>query len=1310
MQAKFFKRIIVALASAAMLFGALSVFSFSQKNTAKAYSTASDNAVNAYMFVDSLNVDGLLKEPAWFIDNTLSIVSDTNAPTARAGFLWDATNLYVGISQSGAENVTLSVGGKQAVYDITASAWTENALNATAAKSGATLEVVVPFADMGVTLDGFGKCVAFDLSVANATGTARLAEDTEVCLNGSIIYSADSCDGYVDKQYTAIKSGAVTGVVQGDGYYLLKTAETASTVGFRNVPTFPSGDMEYVFNLKINELPVTNDRFSSGGFYINAWGYLEEFGFSLTKGSDGKIYANMLYDRWAGSGGYGWDGTTKQCLTSLSEGDTANIHLLYKGEKTNDGTSTVDVIINNQYVHTFKNLNAENPQWKQQLDIGVTNANSGSGKADVELIDFMIFRSQYSTDRSVATTLFEQEIPFAVFGTTNTKESRVMSDLELPTSVELPIIGSSVEINWSSNRTNVLSNTGAIVTRSATGNDVKLTASVVLGGKKYTYTYNLIVSGFDADGKVMFLEHDLDPYTGSLGEKGNTDVITLDTNLNSVGYDLGSVTNVNEILLKDSDGLSRLEKEDLSLYVSNDNVTYTRIKDWTLFHTSNGFIISNFNANCRYVKIHCHFENDEAAAFSAPQQSMINAYYNEAGLPGNNGGTFEKLLTIVSEAAEADDTDAVTYVAISLLYEYTSDCRGDLADIRFVQNGKVLAHYYDGDGFYIRIPETVTGSTVSIDVYGKNESALDISRMEGVFDAVYGNKTVYKLQFEKFNHNIAVGTAPNGDVLAIANWMSSIDNLLMIRSTDGGRTWSDSYTEILDMTNPINQGRNEGGGFLLDTEANDGNGRLFYYYYFVKSGQPTYARIIYTDDNGYNWSDPFEINKTTSGKLQNASSYSDGIKVSVADGEGPNVDYVFPAAHQVVGTTSFVSTAVYSKDGGETWLISDSEIGYYRGDEGYESGNSECAIAELSNGDLKIIMRCQYDGVYWYSQSVSHDYGVTWDENSTLSNIAAPNTMPVLKNEADGNIVLMWGGNNYMGGDSYRRYPMTLAYSDDDAETWKQKLNLFSQTSLEKYGDEAFGPKGSLIVQPSITATDYQGSDDVYISWWNFWYGDRGILVEDYHDMLYKTKGAADEFEINNARYEGWYGVWGNAYVTRETAKSGNGSLRIDDIGASEKSRANRSIPAMTKGTVSFDISFERLTSGFLIELKSAYVDNSDFGNMISAKIMSSGVVKDVNPMTREETTIGTISISDWINVTINFDMEQATAEILVDGVKIGDLSVNTDKQWGTSVTNVQLCDATYGQNQMIAYVDNFVAYTGVTLMNGKESDWTIVA
>jgi hypothetical protein len=110
---------------------------------------------------------------------------------------------------------------------------------------------------------------------------------------------------------------------------------------------------------------------------------------------------------------------------------------------------------------------------------------------------------------------------------------------------------------------------------------------------------------------------------------------------------------------------------------------------------------------------------------------------------------------------------------------------------------------------------------------------------------------------------------------------------------------------------------------------------------------------------------------------------------------------------------------------------------------------------------------------------------------------------------------------------------------------------------------------------------------------------------------------------------------------------------------------------------------------------------------MVSVQIMSDGSVYDINPQTKAVTYIGNINLEGWINVTVNFDVGNFTAELVVDGVKIGNLSVNTDAQWGTSVTNVNICNAGYQPNEFIAYVDNFIAYNGVTLM-GDESVWTL--
>ena len=107
-------------------------------------------------------------------------------------------------------------------------------------------------------------------------------------------------------------------------------------------------------------------------------------------------------------------------------------------------------------------------------------------------------------------------------------------------------------------------------------------------------------------------------------------------------------------------------------------------------------------------------------------------------------------------------------------------------------------------------------------------------------------------------------------------------------------------------------------------------------------------------------------------------------------------------------------------------------------------------------------------------QATSSDNGRTWTQ-ATASNITATNGMPALK-DYGGDQILVWAGNNAMGGESYARYPLTIAYSQDDMATWNQKLDLYSGTSMgmcPKASEWWKNPSANLAIQPSMAITQY---------------------------------------------------------------------------------------------------------------------------------------------------------------------------------------------------------------------------------------------
>lgn len=208
-----------------------------------------------------------------------------------------------------------------------------------------------------------------------------------------------------------------------------------------------------------------------------------------------------------------------------------------------------------------------------------------------------------------------------------------------------------------------------------------------------------------------------------------------------------------------------------------------------------------------------------------------------------------------------------------------------------------------------------------------------------------------------------------------------------------------------------------------------------------------------------------------------------------------------------------------------------------------------------------------------FYKSYSGDFGVTWDTTPVPTSIFATNTLPALSKDR-GNLLLLWSGHSTQGSASYQRYPMALAYSDDDAETWKQHLDVLANTS---WSHADVTPDDDFITQPDITYSNYKGADDAMLMWWKQGWSipnlNRGMLIEDFHDYLYKTQGAYDSFEGSNSKNEGWLNAQlegrGNTIlsgadkveVSGEAAAEGKQSLKLQDVSGAKFAGAGTFLP-----------------------------------------------------------------------------------------------------------------------------------------------------
>ncbi len=1252
--------------------------------TATATATATepnDEALTAYLTQTPPVVDGKLKEPSWYVIHPLNAAAGDSTPHGSVGFLWDKSCLYVGLSFSDASVFELSVASSDGVTEKTVTLdlgngeLTGSAAGAQVALSGNTAELVLPFSELGFGPEGFDSTLRVNCTLRDQDSSASLTSESyvPVSLSGHVVLYSDSFDDYAAKDYIAgawYADGASISIAQAPGNigaYRFTSSGKDAIRGIRGTTNYQSGVLSFEYDVFIEELPVINANYAWRGFVFEVRGPAETRRFSLTKDAAGQILFNVLYDFSSTNG----TGRSESVVTGLKEQERANIRV------TIDKNDVPVLYINGVELHTFSPLNSHhNAVGGSYIELQAANYNRTSGDVKVDLYNYVITRPLYEDEGAILDAMLDALI-FDSFLGENPSASFVTTSLSLPSQAFIPDLGMPLALNWSSSHPDIISGTGQVSPPEASPAEVTLTASLTMGGTTRTKDFRVTVPSMRPGSKAALSLHDPDPYTGALRSTGVDVSIALDSDLNSVGLDMGSAVRLNHLILKNTDASHRLTKKDLSLYVSDDNRDYRKVGDWDFLQMGDGLHLYNFDETARYFKVHCHF-GDDAYTFTNLLPDMISGdYLQQSHLLGANEGVFAKKYSFNLQNTSSETLyDKAAYISKAELGLNPLDCRPDMADLRFVLGGRLLHHYYDGSGFFIRIPVFAASSSLELDVYFGNPNATSVSSLRETFRVEYGNKTVQDLTLAPlFVDNMKVRMMPNGDLIAVANRRSHPAAIYQRVSKDGGRTWGE-LEMIVDTSNGM---RNEGGSFLCD-------GDRVYYFYFVFGGFNEHdmsksnckLAYIYTDDSAATWSRPVIIDTGHTYSL----TYGNGIVTSVADGVGPNVDYVVPYHFQSDNTGSFKTSAVYSKDGGATWQSSASLIGF-AGPAGVEGGPTEATIAELADGRLKLMMRCQYNTIINFCESYSNDFGITWNEQAVISNVYAPNTMPAMT-RYEGDALLLWGGNNTLGGTSYARYPLSLAYSTDDTTSWEKILDVYSATSLAGYASP------NNVVQPDLTPSRYKGGDDYYLAWWNNWYGNKGILIEDFGDYLYKTKGAGDSFEGSSLMYEGWIPVNGSA--VRSTAQSTDGvaSMKINDV-ASTITRVARSVPSASKGSLSFDVYLENWNTGFWVELKSAFNKTHFQASPIAFAVVNGGGVSVKNTDTGAVTPTGkTITLNKWNTFRVEYNIIAGSAGLFLNGEKIYDLPVN--KKIGSTVAAVHFTDGSSSSVAgLTAYIDRFI-------------------
>lgn len=289
----------------------------------------------------------------------------------------------------------------------------------------------------------------------------------------------------------------------------------------------------------------------------------------------------------------------------------------------------------------------------------------------------------------------------------------------------------------------------------------------------------------------------------------------------------------------------------------------------------------------------------------------------------------------------------------------------------------------------------------------------------------------------------AMVSTPKGTVLAFAEARknncgdaSDID-LVVKRSADGGKTWSELQVVWNDSTNtcgnPAPVVDQQTGKVILISTWNLGADHEK----DIIAGKSINTRRVFvlgSDDDGHTWSAAREI--TADVKKSNWAWYATGPGKGIQLTKGKRAGrLVIPCNHIVVKSAKNYSHVIYSDDAGNSWKL---------GGITKQDSVNESTVAELSNGKLMLNMR-NASKKRQRQVAISKNAGKSWSK-------IKPDTV-LIEPVCEGNLLSY----TYAGkppallfsnpASTTTRTQMTLRVSYDNGKTWAGKKLLYAGPS-----------------------------------------------------------------------------------------------------------------------------------------------------------------------------------------------------------------------------------------------------------------------
>ena len=273
-------------------------------------------------------------------------------------------------------------------------------------------------------------------------------------------------------------------------------------------------------------------------------------------------------------------------------------------------------------------------------------------------------------------------------------------------------------------------------------------------------------------------------------------------------------------------------------------------------------------------------------------------------------------------------------------------------------------------------------------------------------------------------------------------------DLLLKRSTDGGRTWSRQQVIWDDGPNtcgnpcPVVDEKIGMIWLLLTRNLGDDNERN------IKLHQARGTRTVWlarSRNDGKTWSRPVEITRDT--KQPAWGWYATGPGVGIQIRHGPHKGrLVVPCDHSYDDSqgnlrgmpVEYGSHVIYSDDHGKSWDIGGA----------VRPKVNECQVVEVADGKGTLLLDMRaYFGRSRRAQAFSRDGGLTWtppqDHLELVEPVCQASLIRYSWPEGDGRSRLLFSN----PADEKRRRAMTVRLSQDEGQTWPHARILHEQAA-----------------------------------------------------------------------------------------------------------------------------------------------------------------------------------------------------------------------------------------------------------------------